>query len=373
MKTLHRLLGVAAIGLACVGCGKVRELADKAKRAAEKKVGTTLGAGGADKTAADPALQALVDQTPEGAVFRKDLAFPEQLQVKETRRLKFGGARVFVQSAIGNQAAALSGTRHFTTLYERAGPRVSVTMESAGFSLPEVDTAKTELPQTDPKTNKKPDKAQAEKLQADKAAAMLSAVPHELTQADQLIGGKVGFLYQGKAWKAKHTSDFKLAAWAGRLEASVGANCMDAGVLPRAHWFGKGRLKPGDSVPLSGAAMALLFAPDASGKATLKLESFEVSGGHPCGVFAVTGNYRVASLPGPDGEVSDCEVTISSGKVWLSLVYPVVIREQLDTVQTLVIGARSGHSTRIQGNVAVAITREWNPTPGPAQETPKAP
>ncbi|MEI6675788.1 MAG: hypothetical protein WCO57_11485 [Verrucomicrobiota bacterium] len=351
-----RLLGIAALGLLCGACGKIRELAGKAKQAAENRVSATLGS---DKTAADPALQALVDQTPEGAVFRKDLVFPEHLQVKETRLLKFDAARVFVKSAFGNQAAALSGTRHFTTLYERAGERVSVTMESAGFALPEVDNpqgvkAKVVTP--------KGDKAAAQKVAADKAAA-LAAVPHELAQAENLTGGKVSFLFNGKAWKATHTSDFKLAVWSGRLESSMGANCMDVGIMPRAHWFGKGRLKPGDSVPLSGASMALLFAGGATGTATLKLESFEVSGGHPCGVFAVTGNYRAAAMPGPDGEVADCEVSISSGKVWLSLVYPVVIREQLETVQTLVTGTRGGLATRIQGKVAVAITREWKATP----------
>jgi len=277
--------------------------------------------------------------------------------VKEIRLLKFDAARVFVKSAFGNQAAALSGTRHFTTLYERAGERVSVTMESAGFSLPEVENPQGDKPQGGKATAKATAKAAADK------AAALAAVPHELAQSENLTGGKVSFLFNGKTWKATHTSDFKLAAWGGNLEPTMGVNCMDAGIMPRAHWFGKGRLKPGDSVPLAGASMALLFAGEATGKITLKLESFEASGGHPCGVFAVTGNYRATAVPGPDGEVADCEVSISSGKVWLSLLYPVVIREQLETVQTLVSGARSGLATRIQGNVAVSITREWKATP----------
>jgi len=37
------------------------------------------------------------------------------------------------------------------------------------------------------------------------------------------------------------------------------------------------------------------------------------------------------------------------------------MREQLETVQTLSAGARSGHSIRIQGSVAVAVTRTWKP------------
>jgi len=43
------------------------------------------------------------------------------------------------------------------------------------------------------------------------------------------------------------------------------------------------------------------------------------------------------------------------------MVYPVVIREQLETIQTLSTGMRSGHSSQIQGSVAVAITRSWKP------------
>ncbi len=360
-----RLLGIAALGLLCGACGKIRELAGKAKRAAETQVSASLGS---DQTAVDPALQALVDQTPDGAVFRKDLAFPEQLQVKETRSLKFDAARVFVKSAFGNQAAALSGTRHFTTRYERAGGQVSVTMESAGFSLPEVANARDDKPAA--KGDKAAAKAAADKAAAAKAAA-LAAVPHELAQTENLTGGKVSFVFNGKAWQAKHTSDFKLAAWAANLEPGMAVNCMDAGVLPRAHWFGPGRLKPGATLPLTGPALSLLLAGGGTGTATLKLESFEACGGHPCGVFAVTGTYRAAAVPGPDGILTDCEVSISSGKVWLSLVYPLVIREQLETVQTLVTGARSGLATRIQGSVAVTITREWKPTASTAP-APKA-
>jgi len=102
-----------------------------------------------------------------------------------------------------------------------------------------------------------------------------------------------------------------------------------------------------------------VFGKGAVGAVTLKLESFEASGGHPCGVFAVTGSYRALAVPSPDGEVSDTDVSISSGKVWLSLIYPIVIREQLETVQTIVIGGRSGHATRIQGNMSQVVDRQW--------------
>ena len=373
--TSCRLLGIAALGLSVVACGKIRELTNKAKRAAETSVSAALGAPKTAESAPDARLQALVDQTPEGALFRKDLAFPEQLRVKVERRLTFEGARMVVKSAIGNQATVVSGTQFCTASYERAGARLALTIENAGFAKPEV--AAIAKPATAKDDKAVADKAKADKAMADKAkaakskieqakqnqetaaAAAAAAVPDELTAIKELTGCKLVFVRQGSAWKPEHSNDFKLTVWGGNLAPRLDATCLDAGVMPRAYWFGKRRLKPGDSVPLSGTALSLLLGEGASGALVLKLESFAVSAGHPCGVFAVTGNYHAAAVPGPDGALVDQEVSITSGTVWLSLVYPLVIREQLETVQTLVTGARGGPSTRIQGKVSVAVTREW--------------
>ena len=383
--TPQRLLGIAAIGLMAVSCGKIRNLADKAKQAAEAGVSALDKSKKPAQTAVDPALQALVDQTPQGAVFRKDLPFPEQLQVKVERRLTFDPARIVVKSAIGNQVAAFSGTRFFITRFERAGQHVDLTMESAGFAKPEVDKGEADKAKA---TKAREDKAKEVKAKGDKtkpakskleqakldqeasaaAAAAAAAVPDELTSIKELSGGKIGFAHDGKSWKATHSNEFKLAVWGRNLEPHMGVICADAGVLPRPYWLGKRRLKPGDTVPLSGTALTLLLGEGATGTLDLKLESFEPSGGHPCGVFSVSGSYRATAVPGPDGEVVDEDVSISSGKLWLSLVYPVVMREQLETIQTLSTGARSGHSTHIQGSVAVAVTRTWNPGPAPTTE-----
>jgi len=371
--TTQRVLGIAAIGLMAVSCGKIRDLAGKAKQAAEAGVSALSKSKSAksSEAAADPALQALVDQTPEGAVFRKDLPFPEQLQVKEERRLTFDSARIVVKSAIGNQVAAFSGTRFFITRFERAGQQMDLTMESAGFAKPEVDKGEAAKARED---KAKEDKAKGDKTKSSKskleqakidqeasAAAAAAAVPDELTSIKELSGCKIGFVRDGKGWKATHANEFKLAVWGRNIEPHMGVICAEAGIQPPASWLGKRRLKPGDTVPLSGPGLALLLGEAATGTLELKLESFEPCGGHPCGVFAVSGSYRATAVPGPDGEVADEEVSISSGKLWLSLVYPVVMREQLETIQTLSSGARSGHSIRIQGSVAVAVTRTWKP------------
>ena len=381
---LQRLLCLAALGLTVVSCDKIRDLVSQAKHTMEAKAAAKAAKSAG--TQPDPLLQALVDQTPEGAVFRKDLPFPEHLQVKEERCLTFDAARIVVKSAIGNQVAAFSGTRFFTTRYQRAGAQLDLTMESAGFAKPEVDKLEAEKtaksakatagkPKPDkPKTDKaKAAKSKLEQAKSDQEAAAAStapAVPDELTAIKELTGCKCSFVTDGKGWKAVHSNDFKLAVWGRNLEPHLAALGSAAGVLPRTYWLGQRRLKPGDSVPLSGEALALLLGEGASGSLVLTLEAFEASGGHPCGVFTVTGNYRQAAAPGPDGEVIDEDVSISSGKVWLSLVYPVVIRQQFETIQTLSTGMRSGHSTLIQGSVAVAVTRTWKPTVAPARKLP---
>ena len=378
----HRLICIAALGLAGVSCEKIRDLVSKAKHAMEAKAATKSAKSAGVQP--DPLLQALVDQTPEGVVFRKDLPFPERLQVKEERRLTFDAARIVVKSAIGSQVAAFSGSRFFTTRYQRVGTQLELTMESAGFAKSEVDKVEAEkaakagkgiADKPKPDNKPKPDRGKAaksklEQAKADQEAAALSAapaVPDELTAIKELTGCKCSFVTDVKGWKAVHSNDFKLAVWGRNLEPHLAALGSAAGVLPRSYWLGKRRLKPGDSVPLSGETLALLLGEGASGSLVLKLEAFEASGGHPCGVFAVTGNYRQAGVPGPDGEVIDEDVSISSGKLWLSLVYPVVIRQQLETIQTLSTGMRSSHSTLIQGSVAVAVTRTWKPSAAPAK------
>ncbi len=369
MRT-QRLLCIVALGLSVASCEKIRDAVSKAKHAMEAK--STAKGGKAGGAQPDPLLQALVDQTAEGAVFRKDLPFPEQLQVKEDRRLTFEAARIVIKSAIGNQVAAFTGTRYFTTRYERAGKQLDLTMESAGFTKPEVDKVEAEkaakaakAAKPKPKVEKgKSSKSKLEQAKAEQEAAIAAAVPavtDELSAIKELTGCQSQFVSDGKGWKAVHSDDFKLAVWSRNLEPHLGAIGRSAGVLPRNYWLGKRRLKPGDTVPLTGEALALLLDEGASGSLVLTLEAFEACGGHPCGVFSVTGNYRQAGVTGLDGEVFDEDISISSGKVWLSLVYPVVMREQFETIQTLSSGMRSGHSSMIQGSVAVAITRSWKP------------
>ena len=54
------------------------------------------------------------------------------------------------------------------------------------------------------------------------------------------------------------------------------------------------------------------------------------------------------------------DVTISSGKVWFSLIHPLVLRQELDTIIT-VSTESDGVPTKIQGRAVVTTASEWKP------------
>ncbi len=337
-----RLFFIAAACLVLPACDKARQLADKAKAAASEK----LAAAAEEETSAepDPALEALVDRTEEGAVFRKDVPFPDQLEVRLTRKSTFDGVRVFQQSMLGNEAVTLDAIQTATTRFERIGDHVRLTLEEISMKAPEPEGEAA----ADPK---------AKKPAAKKPAAPAASDSSELT-------GLVAVFRRadGGAWKPDHNRDFKAAAWIDALTPGFGNLLTAAGAVPRDYWFGKRRLKPGDEVPLSGPALGILFDGQSSGELTLVLDSFDHDpNGHPCGVFSVAGNVSRRGVVGPDGRRHDEDISIESGKVWLSLVYPLVLREELETIQTAVSGSSGGPTSRIQGAVRVETSRDWQP------------
>jgi hypothetical protein len=96
------------------------------------------------------------------------------------------------------------------------------------------------------------------------------------------------------------------------------------------------------------------------GKVQLLFEAEEAVGGHPCARFAVSGNYSAEDQAGEDGGKSDADVTISSGKIWFSLIHPLVLRRELDTIIT-VSTESDGVPTKIQGRAVVTTASEWKP------------
>ncbi len=324
MKPLALLLPL----LALASCEKARNLLGKAGSTVKQTVAPLASAKTSE---ADPALRKLVDETADGVRFRKDLPFPDKLEVRISRREEWSG-RLIQSSAIESQNSPLHGTRLTTGKLERSGNQIRHTQEQSSFNVPAAEGE-------------------------DKDAAKTLADPLALvTPSSQTLALR----HNGTTWVAAD-NQFRSVAVAREIAPSMDLLLIESTLAPRPLWFANKRLKSGDEITVGGKSLPMLIAGNASGTLKLKFENLDAVAGHPCGVFAVTGGYARKQFPDFDGSFTDAEVTIQSGKLWLSLLHPLVLREELDTIQTIRTGSGGGPGTRGQGSVKVSITREWKP------------
>jgi hypothetical protein len=318
------ILILTFICLVSPSCEKIKNLADKAKSAAASELAKK--SGGTVVSKPDPELQKLVDQTPEGAIFRKDLPFPESVEVKITRREEVSG-RFTEKSELGSQVNALKGTITNVTKLVRKGDRVSYTLLESIFTEPVIEGAKDA---------KEPVVRQLEPPSA----------PFE-------------FVKSGSTWKSAVATDFRIASRAQTLGPFFDQLLVENTLAPRTLWFGKKRYKIGDQLDVSQEFLPMLVTGNAKGQLKLKLESFDAVNGHPCGVFSVIGDFTRKQFPHFDGNVVNEEVTIESGKLWLSLLYPLILREEMDVILTSNSGGQGGLSSSGRSSAKVSVTREW--------------
>lgn len=283
---------------------------------------TSADAGGVP----DPELLKLVDQTAEGYLFRKDLPFPSRVDVKVTRSLEIDG-RSFETSILGNTATVIKGTQTTVSRLEKATSQVRYTLLESTFADPVVEGA---------------DK--------DQKPVVRQLAPPAKPRT---------FNKSGKTWTSADSEGFKAAALSKQLAPVFDQLLEDNALVSRSLWFGKRRIPIGGELAVTGETLPMLLTGKAKGSFKLKLESIGAVGGHPCGVFTVSGDFSRKQLPDFEGNLSDEEVTIQSGKIWLSLIHPLVLKEQLDTIQTFRAGAGGSPATRTQGTVKTTITREW--------------
>lgn len=344
MKSRLHLLALL-ICLPLAQCDKARDIANKAKSAAGEKLAEAAGDSKSNEkeTPVDPALQALVDQSPEGVLFRKDLPFPTNLEVRVRTLTALKKVRVFGQSALGAVGSQISGNHHTTLFIERVRGNARLTLEHETFTpttgIEGVPPPKDAAAQPAPPPTSEP-------------SPILSDAPRSTP---------IVFRFQGKGWKPDRSSDFKAATVAKALAPNFDSYLIDKAGAPRPLWFSPRRYKIGESLTLEGESLAILFDPGSTGKVTLTLEALEAVSGHPCACFKITGDYQSKGLIQHDGQKHDQDVSITGGKVWLSLIHPVVLREEIDTIQTIVSGG-GGTSARLQGVFSLAITREWKST-----------
>ncbi|HEY8961549.1 MAG TPA: hypothetical protein VIM57_05025 [Luteolibacter sp.] len=337
------------IPLCCVlplaSCGKIRAAVNKAKSA----VGNATDKGGSESEAVavggpvDAGLGALVDRDANGFRFRKDQGFPTRLQVRKVSSVRYHNVRVMRRSALGTENLSMDGTTETISQWRLKGDRLEIALEKMTFTLPPEKMPKPDGKNPNPSVQTSP---------------VAQAIPME-----RMAQMKGTFVKTGKGWGAENarSGDFLRATWLQKMEPGVDALAIEAGVLPRTMWFGKPRWKEGASMTLEGENLRMIeTARKVKGKVQMLFEGEEAVGGHPCARFSVSGNYSAEDRATEDGGKSDLDVTISSGKIWFSLIHPLVVRQELDTVITLSTES-DGVPTKIQGRAVVTSTLEWKP------------
>jgi len=331
-----KYLIIAGLGLSLVACDKVKELGNKAKDLANKAKTTAEGKasdGAASKPSiADPELQKLVDQTAEGVVFRKDLPFPRKLEVKTTLREEID-ARIFQNSLIENRVAEWKGTQMTVTKLERIDDFIRYTLEQSSFTLPVIEGAEA------------PKKAIADPL----AKVAEAAKP-------------VVFKKTNSGWGSA-SNDFRAAVLARELAPFFDSLLIENCLAPRSLWFGKNRIKAGDEIKVTGSNVPMILCGKSMADITLTYQGPDAVEGHPCGVFKVKGNYKREKFPDFEGKLADEDTTIESGKIWLSLLYPMILKQELETIQSRKSGTGGAAAERSQGKIQVSLTRQWKVTP----------
>ncbi len=313
---------IALLFLAQPSCEKVKDLARKGRAVLDAE----LAAKSADAAGqVDSTLEKLVDRTEEGVVFRKDLPFPKELEVRTTSVEEVFG-RVFEKSEIGSSGANVNGTTTTVSVLKRSGDRVSYELVESIFTKP---------------LSEGQDEAKQEKEQL--IAPFTAAVKKE-----------------GSKWTPL-SNDFQTANLVQSLSPVFDQLLVDHALAPHPMWFGKKRFKIGDSVSVSGKSLPMIVTGNATGNLDLKLESFDAVAGHPCGVFSVRGNFSRKEFPSFDGSLTSEERTIETGKLWLSLLYPIVLKEQENSIQTVKGGQGGGHSVHVSGTSKFTVTRDWKP------------
>jgi hypothetical protein len=283
--------------------------------------------------AADPALEALVSRGDGSVRFRRDLPFPSHVESWVMVRQEHDRVRVSETTLSGPSSRVLDSTVETRIECRKRPGTFEMTLLKAG-------------------------PAEMSGRPGGKAAD-----PDPGGSSD-LEGEEIGFLLTERGWRPRPETDgvdFKRAVWSSELKEHVAQLMIESGVHPRVCWFSRDReWTPGDALDLQAKSLKILEPADVSGKVHLRFEGEEAIDGHPCGVFSVTGRMDVEGMMLPDGVLREGSITIESGKIWASLLHPVILREEYQTIQTLTEkGARVNRS--LSGSIKLTKVRSWRP------------
>ncbi len=327
------LLPILLFSTALPSCDKTRGLVDKMRRSINSEISKTGNQNGGP---VDPELQKLVDQNAEGIVFRKDLPLPVSFEIHTTHTQDVN-LRTIQKSAIENVSTTVTGVETRVMKCERSGEQIRYTLEKSTFTDPLPKGAKEDV----------------------------KAVVREIAPATK----PQIYKKSSSGWKSDASEGMRAVALSRQLAPYFEQLIVDNALAARPLWFGKKRLKIGDKVTVKEDTLPMLLAGNAKGSLSLTLESTSAVAGHPCGVFAVTGTYSRKKVPDFEGVLTDEDISIQSGKIWLSMIYPIVLKQEFDTIQSnqANIGGDGGSTVRSQGSAKVSITREWKKTSAPGK------
>lgn len=288
---------------------------------------------------ANPELEAMVSRDGDGVRFRRDLTFPSELEIRMQVATSYENVRLVEDSAFGKKASVLNERQRLEVVYRKAPGVFNIHLERVGKVMEEDEKEKEgDVP-----------------------------VEVELHPTANLAKQSIEFVLFKEGWGTRRESgpvDFQKVVWADSIEDRIPELMVESGAHPRVQWFSSSRTwREGDQITLTGGTLKIIDPNDGRGRVALVFAGTESVGGHPCGVFAVKGEYEVEDYVYPDGERVDAEVSVTDGKIWASLLYPVILREEYDTVQTLErsFGKKGGVKTKIQGTVKVRRSRDWRP------------
>ncbi|MEP2777588.1 MAG: hypothetical protein ABJQ29_07550 [Luteolibacter sp.] len=258
-------------------------------------------AAGKMPSKADPDLEQAVAKNADGYLFRNDTPLPPHLKVTVRESRKVGGKGISKDVSV-------------TTEYESVGKVMRITLRDLSGSREAVSDLK---------------------------------------------GKPVDFKLVGNAWKAVSSKDAAVSKEGAKLEPEIHAIRSENGLVPRQSWIGNGRVKPGRKFELKGASLDIVLAGARSGTVQFSFIGPETVGGHPCGAFAISGNVVRDRREGGASRTTTESLKIESGKVLLSMLYPVVMGSDLNGDLTLETREGDKLVSSNQGSVALQTRRDW--------------
>ena len=305
-------------------------------------------------TEIDPELRKLVKKEGESYVFRRDLKAPPHLKVVVTEVSKYKKVRVAGISEFHDGSATISLREDEVMEYEMAGRAVRVTMRNKSKQRVLSASERMELMKSGEKPGKKTGYGQPdEKIEEpDKIAESGKIV-------DRLVGKAVQFNYDGRAWKTLPTKAFSTMAWGKNIEESLSGTLVANGLLPRPRWFGTKPMKFGDTTKLANESLILAFDDAKKGSLEMVFKGVEGVHGHPCGVFEVEGAIVPDVVDNEKGQTIVSEITIERGRIWFSLLHPVVLRMDFDTIQSIETRETRKLIGQLQGEVEYKRHLDW--------------